>query len=83
VIASIRALFMYLPRAIGRLRSARGRVPRTHPFGWGRSCDGCDRPGEWPRYSNGGHYCEDCGAYVAETTGALPLPPPMPIRRDD
>ena len=63
-------------------RGERGRVPRTHPFGWGRSCDGCDLPGQWPLLNNGGHYCEDCAAYVIETTGAFPVVPPTSIRRD-
>lgn len=63
-------------------RGGRGRVPRTHPFGWGRSCDGCDLPGEWPPLTNGGYYCEDCAPYVMETTGARPVSPPTPIRSD-
>lgn len=63
-------------------RSAHGRIPRTHPFGWGRSCDGCDAVGQLAPLTNGGYYCEDCAAYVIETTGALPVTQPTRIHPD-
>lgn len=73
VIASIITFVAHVWASATHPRVGRGGVPRTHPFGLGRSCDGCDVPGEWPLLTNGGRYCEDCAAYVTETTGALPV----------
>lgn len=82
MITSILALAKRIWSKATHPRGDRGRVPRTHPFGWGRSCDGCDAVGQLAPLTNGGHYCDDCAAYVIETAGALPVPPPTPIRRE-
>ncbi|TAJ18125.1 MAG: hypothetical protein EPO65_09600 [Dehalococcoidia bacterium] len=78
--ASIVRIVTRLRSVAPRRRGAVSAVPRTHPFGWGRSCDGCDVPGQWLLLSNDGYYCDACADYVIETTGALPARTPATDR---
>ena len=55
------------------LRRLNQPVPRTHPFGEGVVCDGCDLPFSTAarphRCTNGGSYCLRCTEEVCPTGG--------------
>lgn len=55
-----------------KVRSWLRPIPRTHPFGEGVVCDGCDERLPLRLHSNGGRYCPRCSEEVEAVDGITP-----------